>query len=180
MVASQTRNKYTRRMLEKVAEEVGAGYSLAQSFEEQRPLYLPATFIETVRARGVRHARVVLRPPAPVLRTHRKTRAKIISTDDLSRDGHCGRHHRVYHHHRRRRADLYRRLCRPRRGRAAGRDEGADGRERLFSTAGGGLLPLIGAALVIAYLAFKRTERGKLVLASYAIERAPAAAAAAA
>lgn len=35
------------------------------------------------------------------------------------------------------------------------------------------LLLLIGAALVIAYLAFKRTERGKLVLASYAIERAP-------
>ena len=34
-------------------------------------------------------------------------------------------------------------------------------------------LLLIGAALVIAYLAFKRTERGKLVLASYAIERAP-------
>ena len=35
------------------------------------------------------------------------------------------------------------------------------------------MLLLIGAALVIAYLAFKRTERGKLVLASYAIERAP-------
>lgn len=49
MVASQTRNKYTRRMLEKVAEEVGAGYSLAQSFESNAP-YLPATFIETVRA----------------------------------------------------------------------------------------------------------------------------------
>ena len=105
MVASQTRNKYTRRMLEKVAEEVGAGYSLAQSFESNAP-YLPATFIETVRA-GEESGTLAL----CFDRLHRyyertaKTRAKIIST--------------------------------------------------------------------MTYPAFKRTERGKLVLASYAIERAP-------
>lgn len=49
MVAGQTKNKQTRRMLEKVAEEVGAGYSLAQSFENNAP-YLPKTFVETIRA----------------------------------------------------------------------------------------------------------------------------------
>lgn len=49
MVAAQTRNKTLRRMLEKVAEEVGAGYSMAQSFENNAP-YLPRTFVETVRA----------------------------------------------------------------------------------------------------------------------------------
>ena len=35
--------------MEKVAEEVGAGYSMAQSFENNAP-YLPKTFIEAVRA----------------------------------------------------------------------------------------------------------------------------------
>ena len=40
MVAAQTKNKYLRRMLDKVSEEVGAGYSLAQSFENNAP-YLP-------------------------------------------------------------------------------------------------------------------------------------------
>ena len=49
MVASQSRNKRTRRMLEKVAEDIGAGYSMAQSFENNMP-GLPKTFIETVRA----------------------------------------------------------------------------------------------------------------------------------
>ena len=49
MVAAQTRNKYLRRMLDKVSEEVGAGYSLAQSFENNAP-YLPKTFVETLRA----------------------------------------------------------------------------------------------------------------------------------
>lgn len=46
MVAAQTRNHHIRQMLEKVAEEVGAGYSMAQSFENNAP-YLPKTFIET-------------------------------------------------------------------------------------------------------------------------------------
>ena len=49
MVASQSRNKHTRRSLEKAAEEIGAGYSMAQSFENSLP-GLPRTFIETVRA----------------------------------------------------------------------------------------------------------------------------------
>ena len=49
MVAAQTKNKYLHRMLDKVSEEVGAGYSLAQSFENNAP-YLPKTFIETLRA----------------------------------------------------------------------------------------------------------------------------------
>lgn len=49
MVASQSRSKHTRRMLEKVAEEIDAGYSMAQSFENNMP-ELPRTFIETVRA----------------------------------------------------------------------------------------------------------------------------------
>ena len=49
MVAAQSHNKHTRRSLEKVAEEIGAGYSMAQSFENSMP-GLPKTFIETVRA----------------------------------------------------------------------------------------------------------------------------------
>lgn len=49
MVAAQSRSKHLRRMLEKVAEEIGAGYSMAQSFENNMP-GLPKTFIETVRA----------------------------------------------------------------------------------------------------------------------------------
>ncbi len=49
MVASQSRSKHIRRGLEKVAEEIGAGYSMAQSFENCLP-GLPRTFIETVRA----------------------------------------------------------------------------------------------------------------------------------
>ena len=49
MVAAQSKNKYTRQMLEKVAEDIGAGYSMAQSFENHMPS-LPKTFIETVRA----------------------------------------------------------------------------------------------------------------------------------
>ncbi len=49
MVAAQTKNKQLHRMLDKVAEEVGAGYSMAQSFENNAP-YLPKTFIETIRA----------------------------------------------------------------------------------------------------------------------------------
>ena len=49
MVADQTRNKQLRQVLEKTAEEVGAGRSMAQSFEHNAP-GLPATFIETIRA----------------------------------------------------------------------------------------------------------------------------------
>lgn len=48
-VAAQSRSKRTRRMLLKVAEDVGAGRTIARSFETNAP-YLPRTFIETVRA----------------------------------------------------------------------------------------------------------------------------------
>lgn len=49
MVAGQAKNKEQQRMLEKVAEDVAGGYSLAQSFENNCPS-LPATFTETIRA----------------------------------------------------------------------------------------------------------------------------------
>ncbi len=49
MVASQAKSKQMRADLEKVAEDISAGYSMAQSFEKNMPK-LPATFIETVRA----------------------------------------------------------------------------------------------------------------------------------
>ena len=50
MVAAQTRNKQLRRALEKAAEEVGAGRSMADSLESNREVRFPATFVETVRA----------------------------------------------------------------------------------------------------------------------------------
>lgn len=50
MVAAQTRNKQLRRALEKAAEEVGAGRSMADSLESSREVRFPATFVETVRA----------------------------------------------------------------------------------------------------------------------------------
>ena len=50
MVATQTRNKQLRRALEKAAEEVGAGRSMADSLESNREVRFPATFVETVRA----------------------------------------------------------------------------------------------------------------------------------
>ena len=63
MVAAQIRNRHIRQMLEKVAEEVGAGYSMAQSFENNAP-YLPKTFIETVRA-GEQSGKQVRRSARP-------------------------------------------------------------------------------------------------------------------
>lgn len=48
-IAAQTTDKYMKEILEKVADDVNAGYGLAQSFET-RSTKLPATFIETVRA----------------------------------------------------------------------------------------------------------------------------------
>ena len=80
MVAAQTKNKYLRRMLDKVSEEVGAGYSLAQSFENNAP-YLPKTFTETLRA-GEQSGTL----ESYFQRLHAyydrsaKTRAKIVST----------------------------------------------------------------------------------------------------
>ena len=49
MVASQAKNKQMQQMLNKVAEDVSGGYSLAQSFENNAKGF-PTTFIETVRA----------------------------------------------------------------------------------------------------------------------------------
>ena len=80
MVAAQTRNRHIRQMLEKVAEEVGAGYSMAQSFENNAP-YLPKTFIEAVRA-GEQSGTL----EECFQRLHRyydksaKTKAKVVST----------------------------------------------------------------------------------------------------
>ena len=80
MVAAQTRNHHIRQMLEKVAEEVGAGYSMAQSFENNAP-YLPKTFIETVRT-GEQSGTL----EECFQRLHRyydksaKTKAKVVST----------------------------------------------------------------------------------------------------
>lgn len=80
MVAAQTKNKYLRRMLDKVSEEVGAGYSLAQSFENNAP-YLPKTFTETLRA-GEQSG--TLESCFQCLHAYydrsAKTRAKIVST----------------------------------------------------------------------------------------------------
>mgnify|MGYP003767149165 CR=1 FL=1 len=49
LVAKQATNKQVQQMLEKVAKDVAAGYTLAQSFENNSK-DLPITFIETVRA----------------------------------------------------------------------------------------------------------------------------------
>ena len=50
MVAGQTRNKQLRKALNKAAEEVGAGRSMADSLESSKDIKFPPTFIETVRA----------------------------------------------------------------------------------------------------------------------------------
>ena len=49
LVAKQATNKQVQQMLEKVAKDVAAGYTLAQSFENNSK-DLPITFFETVRA----------------------------------------------------------------------------------------------------------------------------------
>lgn len=50
MVAGQSRNKQLRKALEKAAEEVSAGRSMADSLESSKDIKFPPTFIETVRA----------------------------------------------------------------------------------------------------------------------------------
>ena len=80
MVAAQNRNKHLARMLHKVAEDIDAGYSMAQSFESNIP-GLPKTFVETVRA-GEQSGTLEL----CFQRLHTyydksaKTRAKLVST----------------------------------------------------------------------------------------------------
>lgn len=50
MMASQTKNKQLRKALEKTADDIGAGVSLADSFEKNKDIKFPSTFVETVRA----------------------------------------------------------------------------------------------------------------------------------
>lgn len=50
MISTQTKDKRIRSMLEQVAADVDAGYSLADSFENKGKEMLPPTFIETIRA----------------------------------------------------------------------------------------------------------------------------------
>lgn len=80
MVAAQARTKELRQMLEKVAQDVSGGYSLAQSFENNAK-NLPVTFLETIRA-GEQSG--TLEVCFDRLHTYydksAKTRAKIIST----------------------------------------------------------------------------------------------------
>lgn len=49
LISKQVNNKLLKKVLEKSAEDVAKGHSIASSFEKNCP-YLPATFIETVRA----------------------------------------------------------------------------------------------------------------------------------
>lgn len=49
MVAAQSKRRQSAKMLTRVSEDVGAGYSIAAAFEKNAP-GLPKTFIETVRA----------------------------------------------------------------------------------------------------------------------------------
>lgn len=49
LIAAQTSDKNLRHILEEVALDVAAGFSLAQSFENNGP-FLPSTFIETIRS----------------------------------------------------------------------------------------------------------------------------------
>lgn len=49
IVSDQTADKKLKKILKNVAEDVGGGYSLASSFENQNG-YFPVTLIETVRA----------------------------------------------------------------------------------------------------------------------------------
>ena len=50
LIADKTTDKYLRRLLQKVADDVEGGRSMSASFEEHGGKVLPATFIETLRA----------------------------------------------------------------------------------------------------------------------------------
>ncbi|MDO4197861.1 MAG: type II secretion system F family protein [Erysipelotrichaceae bacterium] len=50
LMAEQTEDKKIKKLLTEVTTDVSNGYSLADSFENKGSEYLPATFIETVRA----------------------------------------------------------------------------------------------------------------------------------
>ena len=50
LIEGQTEDRTVKKLLGSVAEDVAAGYGLAQSFENKGSKLLPTTFIETVRA----------------------------------------------------------------------------------------------------------------------------------
>ena len=172
MVAAQSRSKHMRRMLEKVAEEIGAGYSMAQSFENNMP-GLPKTFIETVRA-GEQSGTLeeCFRRLHNYYDKSAKTKAKVISTltypalvivvaiivfiiimvvavpafTTAFRDLDGGQ------------------LPRVTRALMATSD---------FMRSWWWAIIGVIALLIIAYLLFKRTETGKTAIAAFALKRAP-------
>ncbi|WP_295579328.1 type II secretion system F family protein [uncultured Oscillibacter sp.] len=50
LIEGQTADRNVKKLLSQVAEDVSAGYGLAQSFENKGGKMLPSTFIETIRA----------------------------------------------------------------------------------------------------------------------------------
>ena len=171
MVAGQNRNKHLARMLHKVAEDIGAGYSMAQSFETNIP-GLPKTFVETVRAGEQSGAlEACFKRLYKYYDKSAKTRAKIVSTMTypvmvivtaiivfaiimvVAVPAFTSAF-----------ADL-------------GTDLPAVTRWLMstsaFLTKWWWMILFILALLTIGYLSFKRTERGKLAIASYALRRAP-------
>ena len=80
MIAAQSKDKATAKMLKRVAEDVDGGYSMAAAFEKNAP-HLPRTFIETVRAGEQSGALVIC-----FIRLHKyydksaKLKQKLIST----------------------------------------------------------------------------------------------------
>lgn len=158
-------------MLHKVAEDIGAGYSMAQSFESNIP-GLPKTFIETVRAGEQSGAlEACFKRLYKYYDKSAKTRAKIVSTMTypvmvivtaiivfaiimvVAVPAFTSAF-----------AEL-------------GTDLPAVTRWLMstsaFLTRWWWLILFILALLTIGYLSFKRTERGKLAIASYALRRRP-------
>lgn len=171
MVAGQNRNKHLARMLHKVAEDIGAGYSMAQSFETNIP-GLPKTFVETVRAGEQSGAlEACFKRLYKYYDKSAKTRAKIVSTMTypvmvivtaiivfaiimvVAVPAFTSAF-----------AEL-------------GTDLPAVTRWLMstsaFLTKWWWMILFILALLTIGYLSFKRTERGKLAIANYALRRAP-------
>ena len=159
------------RCVEMVAEDIGAGYSMAQSFETNIP-GLPKTFVETVRAGEQSGAlEACFKRLYKYYDKSAKTRAKIVSTMTypvmvivtaiivfaiimvVAVPAFTSAF-----------ADL-------------GTDLPAVTRWLMstsaFLTKWWWLILFILALLTIGYLSFKRTERGKLAIANYALRRAP-------
>lgn len=171
MVAGQNRNKHLARRLHKVAEDIGAGYSMAQSFETNIP-GLPKTFVETVRAGEQSGAlEACFKRLYKYYDKSAKTRAKIVSTMTypvmvivtaiivfaiimvVAVPAFTSAF-----------AELGTDLPAVTRGLMS---------TSAFLTRWWWLILFILALLTIGYLSFKRTERGKLAIANYALRRAP-------